>query len=307
METSSFASLLQKDIPSKPYYISGNILPKGGTMVVGGHSKIGKSFIVLNMARDLITGNSLFDCPFVHCEESKVLLVEQEIGERGLQERGSKILQKVSTKQISDNMYYISKNAKLLINEPQGIRILSEAISEIQPNVLILDPIGKLHTYNENDATEIGQLFSTFEKLKKINQSKEMAIVMTHHFKKPPMDQYAKDHDKLDPHNFRGSIRWFSDPDTIITVAKLDNNTNNPWKSWNVRMRYNLRQEESPDDMVFSINKKPLDGVDDGDGLVRYEYSINQENVRVNHNKANKVKPILTTTIKPKQVLMFQR
>lgn len=176
MAIQSFASLLDKDIATSPWYISGNILPKGGTLLFGGHSKIGKSFLALNMAKNLALGELLYGCPFIHCNKAKVLLVEQEIGERGLQNRGSKLFYKAQNG-WQDNFFYLTKESKLQLNTPQGVNVLSEAIGSIKPNVLILDPIGKMHGFNENDATEIAELFSIFERLKKII-AEEMAIVL---------------------------------------------------------------------------------------------------------------------------------
>lgn len=291
MSINSFASLLTKDIKTAPWYISGNILPKGGTLLFGGHSKTYKSFIALNMVRSLITGTNLFDCPFIECTKARVLLVEQEIGERGLQKRGSFIFYKVDPKAIEDNFFYLTKES-ILLNRPEGVGKLEKAIKEIKPNVLILDPIGKLHTYDENDATQIGALFTTFERFKKINPEQEMSIVLTHHFKKPPTGDYAKGYDGNDPHNFRGSVRWFSDPDTIGTVKLLNTPNDTVWKSFNLRLRFILRQEESPDDMVLSFNKEPIEaGIEEGDNLIRYEYSIGTNGDRKQKEKKKEKKP----------------
>lgn len=285
-KTNSFSSLLHKELEERPCYISHNILPKTGTLIYGGHSKIGKSFLMLNMARNLILGESLWGCSFVECEKCSVLLVEQEIGEHGLQERGSKIFHGIDGKDLS-NFNYITKSPNLQINTDKGFDLLTAEIAELKPNVLMLDPIGKLHTCDENSASEIGDLFNRFEKLKKINPEKQMSVVFSHHFKKPGMGQYVAD--PLDPHNFRGSIRWFSDPDTIITFAKKET-YQDAHKWWTVRTRFELRQGESPDDMMMSINENLLDGsLNDGDNRVNYMYSVDDDN-QVIRNKTKEKK-----------------
>ncbi len=292
MAVNSFTSLLDKEILTSPWYISGNILPKGGTLLFGGHSKIGKSFLALNMARNLVLGEQLYDCPFVKCEPCKVLLVEQEIGERGLQKRGSTIFYNTDLEKVKDSFSYLTKESKLLLNTKDGIAILEDAISEFEPNVLILDPIGKMHTYDENSAKDIGELFNTFEHFKKINPKQELAVVLSHHMKKPPQGDYAKDYDALDAHNYRGSVRWFSDPDTIIT-GKREQGLEKDWESWNIRLRYKLRQEESPDDMIVSFNEEPLEkDVQVGNNLIRYKYSISAEGVRKSPKKKKEKEPV---------------
>lgn len=270
----SFTSLLDKKLPTVASYISGNTLPKGGTLLFGGDSKIGKSFLALNMVNSLATGINLYNCNHITCEECKVLLVEQEIGERGLQERGVKIYANSNLEKLGRNFHYVTKVENLLLNKLEGQKILRDLVSEIKPNVLILDPIGKLHTCDENDASEIGSLFTFFDKMKTVNPETDMAVVLTHHFKKMSKDMFGRSGDKLDPHNFRGSNRWFSDPDTIITVQKLQQFVTPTHKWWTVRTRWSLRQEEEPDDMVFSINEK-------NDCQVRYQYSVDNEEEKV--------------------------
>lgn len=305
----TFSSLLAKDIPLVPSYIDGGILPKGGTLLFGGLSKIGKSFLALGMARSLACGENLYGTSFIGCEEGKVLVVEQEIGEIGLQDRTRKVFSGMKIKKVDDNLSYITKESTLLLDKQEGIDLLSEAIEDYQPNVLILDPIGKMHAYDENSAEQIGKLFNTFESFKKINPTKQLSIILTHHFKKPPQGQFAKDCDPLDPNNFRGSTRWFSDPDTVITCKILrvyDKTEERPWKYWTVRMRFNLRQDESPEDMVFSINELEMPGEKDGDGKVVYQYSINNENQKF-QSKKKKVKNESETLKYTQNILAFRK
>ena len=77
-------------------------------------------------------------------------------------------------------------------------------------------------------------------------------------YKKLDKKFVTSDQDKLDPHNFRGSNRWFSDPDTIVT-AMIKRKYSSPHKWWEIRAKFNLRQEEEPDDMLFSINEKGIE------------------------------------------------
>lgn len=276
----SFISLLDKKIPKVPCYISGNILPKNGTLLFGGNSKIGKSFLALNMARSLALGENLYHSDHIKCEECSVQLIEQEIGEDGLQVRGGKIFDNCDRDKVDRNFQYNTKLSDLILNKPLGQKILYDIVEETKPNVLILDPIGKMHTCDENSASEIGALFTFFDRLKKINPEKEMAVVLTHHFKKLNKEFVKSADDNLDPHNFRGSNRWFSDPDTIITVQKVRDheevNDYERYKWWEIRCRFNLRQDETPDDMMFSVNKEQFRDYK-GDCQVRYEYSIDDD------------------------------
>lgn len=302
-KSNSFTSLLDKKLPNVRSYISGNILPKGGTLLFGGESKIGKSFLALNMAKSLSTGTELYNSKHIQCEECKVLLIEQEIGEEGLQLRGSKIFTDVSNRnKVTDNFAYETKLDGLTLNKLEGQKKLRDLVAINKPNVLILDPIGKMHTCDENSASEIGALFTYLDTLKKINPEQNMSIVFTHHFKKLDKNWVRSDEQKLDAHNFRGSNRWFSDPDTIVTamIKRRYDNDNPRYKWWEIRTKFHLRQEEEPDDMLFSINEQ-------NDGQVRYKYSINTDDIVIGAKKTtncSSTNPIINQ--KPTQGMMFR-
>lgn len=270
VKASTFKTLKEKVFPPVSSYIEPRILPYGSTLGLYGDSKVGKSFLLLNMARALGTGENLYDIKEMPTKECKVLLVEQEVGEISLQDRVSRICHKINPQKLHDNLFYVSRIPEIQLDTNEGQHIIKELLDEVRPNVLILDPIGKLHGYEENSNSQIGDLFKTFEEFKKLNPDDNLSIVYSHHTRKPTgFIPGAPPIDALDPHKARGSSRWFSDPDTIITTERVDTQKN-PWEKWKVRMRIILRHGGGPDDFVVKVNWDQFENWNDGDLRVKY-------------------------------------
>lgn len=257
------SELLKRELHPQPHWIEGGLLPKGGTLLLGAHPKVGKSFIVNEFARALSTGSKLFGFSDFHAEQCRVLLVEYELGEYTLQKRLSGVFERENPAKYGDFLYYVSKQPALSFDAADGRTAWKEIITDVKPNVVIIDPLGKSHGWDENDNSQMGRLFKFLEQLKAHFKSQELSFVISHHFRKPPEGKFADEHDPLAMHNFRGANRFFSDPDTLITAAR-GNRLSTPWQSWEVKMRFITRHEAEPDEMVISVNR-------DNDGRVWYE------------------------------------
>ncbi len=262
----SLQSLIEADLPENPCWIYPGILPKGGTLLFGAQAKVGKSFIMLELQRALSTGTTPFGCHTLKVgDPCKTLLVEQELGKFGLQKRVKSIFVDERKDVYGKNAYYVSKIPEMQLDDRTGRELLMKLVDEVRPDVLFLDPIGRMNSYDENKSDQIQQLFTHLEYIVKQFEGSGMSLVVSHHFGKPSGDP-STSRNKLDAYNFRGSSKWFDCPDSLITGAKLKY-LDTPWKAWEVQIHFELRQDESPDDMVFSINR-------DNDMRVRYERTL---------------------------------
>ncbi len=280
VKPASLLSLIQADLPPTPCWID-PILPKGGTLLFGGGAKIGKSFILLELARALALGVSPFDCTKMQVAEPvRVLFVEQELGQYGLQKRVKTIFENEDPKVYGDKLWYASKIPELQLDSHEGRSILFDLVDEVKPNVLLLDPIGRMNSYDENKSDQIQQLFNSLETLVKIFSEQDLSVVISHHFLKPPSEDSNRD--PLDPYNFRGSSKWKDNPDSLITVQKLKF-LDKPYKAWNLRMRFDTRQDEGLPDMLMSVNR-------DKDLRVRFEKMYDDQPVTL---KQKSDKPVV--------------
>jgi hypothetical protein len=189
--------------------------------------------------------------------------VDQELGEIGLKKRVVPAFANLNPREYEENFWYVSKTPELLLNEPNGKKILWQLVEETQPEVLILDPLGQIHGFNENDNTEIGELFTILDQLKSDFSRIGLSLVIAHHFGKPLRGRDAADYDTLDPQNFRGSSRFFGNPDSIVTMERTKNLVSSH-TAWGLKARFILRHGEEIPDMNLTVNENK-------DGLVRFK------------------------------------
>jgi RecA-family ATPase len=260
IEVVKAAELIENPPQTTACWIEPQVLPKSSILLFGGPSKVGKSYIGLEFARALTTGDSPFYCSkFSVPSRAKVLLWEQEIGQVSLTKRLETVMLNHRRTEYEQYFLTMSKVPELSLSEKAGVQTLCTILEESQIEVLIIDPIGKVHTYDENDARQIGELFNRLQLIIKANITRGLSIILAHHFRKLPSGFYAKDFDVTSPDNFRGSGRWLSDPDTVITVVKTDDVYDDiPGKgkkrAWLLRSNWTLRHGEKIDDMMIKIS-----------------------------------------------------
>lgn len=243
------------------------LLPKNGKLLFGSTAKSGKSYVMLSLARALSTGEKPWECPhFEVPRPAKTLLIEAELGKYGLQKRVKPVFGDIQPpEKLDDLLWYVSKDPLISLSHPDGRLYLENMVAEIEPEVLLLDPIGKMHTYDENSNTEINRLFLHIDRLLKDFERFGMSVVISHHFGKPSRDPDDA-LDPLSPYMMRGASKWYDDPDTLGTFQRKQNLPGRT-DAWNLHCRWECRQGEAPGDMVFSVNR-------DGDWRVRYEREL---------------------------------
>ena len=250
------ADLIDRDLPPIPSYIGPAVLPLGGQAVFGGHAKVGKSVLMMEFAHALMSGDVPFCCPEMFVPAPvRVLIVEQELGEFGLRQRAVKRWNATEIQRLGrrfDNLFYVSKIPELKLDTTMGRRILRDLCDDIKPQVLILDPIGRMHSYDENNAQDMAKMFGALDELQKSQASQNMALIFSHHFGKPKDPRAGVD--PLNPYEFRGSSKFFDNPDTLITVQRCAELAR-PHEAWSLKVRFTMRHGESFDDLIFHVNE----------------------------------------------------
>jgi hypothetical protein len=279
VEPWNVVDLISRPLPKSPCWIEPSVLPKGAKMLFGGCAKVGKSMLLLEMARALATGSKPFAAPALSVPvPTKILLLEQEIGPWGLQKRAQTILAGESADMLRENFHGISQVRGFRLDALGASEQLAEWCHKVGANVLFLDPIGKLHTYDENDAGQINRLFNRLDDVLELCKDLGLSIVLSHHFIKPLRDpRFPLTDDQLfSPYNFRGSSKWYDDPDTLVTVNRLPGeyfghrSATPGHKWWMVKSKWETRQGgDVPEYMSFSINR-------DGNLRVVYEEKANE-------------------------------
>jgi KaiC/GvpD/RAD55 family RecA-like ATPase len=253
-QVQTFDHLVKSDIPPTPCWIGPPaIVPKGGLVLFGGEPKIGKTWIALEFTRALASGTALFEQDDLEGEACKVLYIDQELGPEALKDRVTCTFE--GEEKALNNIHYLTQRETVIdLSEPDSREEIYSTIDQVRPNVVVFDPMEKMHSVEENDATGMGKMFKWFDHLRHDFQDDMLTVVMVHHYRKPP--SVREGYDPLTPHNFRGTGRWFNAPDSIVTFARGHNISGVDTEAWHLEARYTLRKSPSPGDCHMTFNER---------------------------------------------------
>lgn len=259
IQSQTIIELFGHQFPSQFSYIEPTILTKGGTLLLGGHAKVGKSLVMMEVIRSLSCGKPLFGNPEFEVPKTvRCLLVEMENGPRSIKDRGLKIFEDEDPEIYGDNFHVISYEHLLQLDTSAGLKYFTDLLKDVRPNVMVLDPISFMHSQEEISADGIQRVVNAIIKLKTLDITKEseMSVVMSHHFGKKPWGAGAQGYDALSDYNFRGSSKWKDMADSLITMDRSEEMRGVGWEAWKLKMRFLCRHGSSPKDIVCHVNER---------------------------------------------------
>lgn len=196
--------------PLKEELIEG-ILRMGHKCLLSGPSKAGKSFALMELA--VCIGNGL---PWLghKCHKGKVLYVNLEVDEASCLDRFKNIMQRHGlSKEAATNIKIwnlrgrqspMDKLTPLAINRYKGKGFAA----------IIIDPIYKVITGDENNASDMGRFCGYFDRL---GQELEASPIYCHHDSKGAAMKYSNTMDRSS-----GSGVFARDPDAILSFTQLN-------------------------------------------------------------------------------------
>jgi len=177
--------------------ISSGILTRQSRLCIGGHPGIGKSIIATQIGQELSIGCKILD-KFNCKKPQRVLYIQEEIGPKSYQER----LEKVMTfYQVSDTFFHLSSTS-FTFEDASLIVKLKSFIKQEKIDIVIFDPLFKIHARRENDPTEMAQLFNAMDRI--INEL-GVSVIIVHHLRKPFMT-YKGEIISMGAMDFRGAV-----------------------------------------------------------------------------------------------------
>ncbi len=175
LEISSFKELSEKDIPQVEALVD-NFLPGKGVFLFCGSSKIGKSWMALQLGFKITTGTPLWNFDTV---KKDVLYLCLEDGERRLQERMFKM-----SKEFPDEFHYATKAALI----GKGLEEQLEQMLEEYPRVglVIIDTFAAVRSLMPASVTSnpYNVEYQTISSLHKIADERDIVILLIHHVRK---------------------------------------------------------------------------------------------------------------------------
>jgi len=208
--------LLAKKIETPPWIIP-NILPAGGCTIVAGQPKAGKSWATLDMALAIASGGEFLGHQVV--EPGRVLYLDAETPEWALQERlrhlaAGRRLDTDALKRIR-----IMPAAWLNLSEQPDFDRLFNTILRDPPDLVVIDPLVRFHTLDENSASEMSPWLQAIRSL----TSPRTAVLLVHHMNKGSADNGRRDGQNLrgtsDLHGWYDAGLFFTRKGSEITVG----------------------------------------------------------------------------------------
>lgn len=204
----SLEDLFEQKIELAPELVKG-VLRQGHKMLIAGPSKAGKSFALIQLAIAIAEGRQWFGFP---CSKGKVLYVNLELDEKSAKMRFIDIYNKVNLGH--DNVSNIDIWNLRGKTSPMD-KLAPKLIRRAQKNnyiAVIIDPIYKVLTGDENSAHEMANFTNQFDK---IATELNCAVIYCHHHSKG--SQGGKN--SIDRSS--GSGVFARDPDAILDLIEL--------------------------------------------------------------------------------------
>lgn len=200
--------VLEKLPPLAPELVEG-ILRKGHKMLISGSSKAGKSFLLMQLAIALSKGSKWLE---FGCMKSKVLYVNLEIDRASCINRFVEIYKRLGIKPEVDEYLAIWNLRGKSMPLDKLMPILIERTKSESIDVVIIDPIYKVITGDENKATDMAKFTNLFDKL---CLETSVAVIYSHHHSKGEQG-FKRAMDRAS-----GSGVFARDPDSLLDIIDL--------------------------------------------------------------------------------------
>ena len=199
----------EENRPQVPEELIGGVLRRGHKMLISGSSKAGKSFLLMELAVSIAEGKEWLGFP---CKKGRVLYINLEIDPASCIERFFKIYEAlgIPTKNIRDVSVWNLRGHAIPMDQlaPKIIR----KVRDMRLDAIIIDPIYKIITGDENNASEMGAFCNQFDK---VATETGCSVIYCHHHSKG-VQGFKKAMDRAS-----GSGVFARDPDAQLDMIEL--------------------------------------------------------------------------------------
>lgn len=271
-----------EDPPELPPELIEGVLRCGHKMLISGASKAGKSFLLMELCLAIATGGEWIG---LKCRQGKVLYVNLEIDGNSAINRFLQIAKIRGNGPECMNDIYIWNIRGMAIPLNELVPPMIRRVKDLGLSAIIIDPIYKVITGDENNASEMGYFCNQFDRI--CTEANCAAIYCHHHSKGSQGQKRAMD-------RASGSGVFARDPDAQLDMIELelsDDIKNNVAErgatAW--RIESNLREFENirPINIWYEYPIHRLDTTGELDALIPdgaapSEYAKNPRQERFN-------------------------
>lgn len=198
------------DPPTLPEELITGILRRGHKMLISGSSKAGKSFLLMELCIAIAEGRSWLGFP---CKKGRVLYVNLEIDPASAINRFLRIYEALGIPIRHSEDVVIWNLRGHVVPLDQLVPKLIRRVRDQHFDAIILDPIYKIITGDENNASEMGAFCNQFDKI--CTETGCSTIYCHHHSKGAQGAKRAMD-------RASGSGVFARDPDAQLDMIQLE-------------------------------------------------------------------------------------
>ena len=198
------------NLPELPEEMIGGVLRRGHKMLISGSSKAGKSFLLMELCAALSEGKEWLGFP---CRLSRVLYVNFEIDRASCLRRFEKIFSAMGIEPEHEGylgIWNLRGKARPL---DQMVEPLIRRIKKRNYEAVVVDPIYKVITGDENNASAMGAFCNQFDRI--CDETGASVIYCHHHSKGAQGLKRAMD-------RASGSGVFARDPDAQLDMIRLE-------------------------------------------------------------------------------------
>jgi hypothetical protein len=226
-----YHELLRREYTEPPGVVGGGVVVREGLHVKGGPPKRGKSLLCMQKVFARSTQQpwlGFATTPGVS------LIFNAEIPERDLQAR-ARIMQTPLPIPVPPDLVHFVTHRGLRLDRRDDLRVIRSIIEGLRPDYVLIDPLARFFSGDENSSRDVGRLVGTLDEL---IQAYHLAIELVHHTAKPQADDQRAGGLRL-----RGSSALFAAVDSALV---LDRSSDGLFK-----LSFELRHGREPEPMLL--------------------------------------------------------
>jgi hypothetical protein len=217
----------------------GNLIDRGGAVLISGPQKIGKSLFGSQLALSLAAGTPFLGMA-TGTERYRTLILQAEVSPKRMKERFAKQVGELSALALSrvENACVFSS---IRLDSNEGRDTVRSWVEQHKPDLLIVDPLANFHIGNENEAQDMRRVTAALDEVREMG----VAVVLVHHHGKSSVERSNVGHKS------RGSS---------VLPGWYDSHFSLEWAEFGktVRLRFELRHDETPEDKILRLNRDTL-------------------------------------------------
>lgn len=240
------SKISSQEIPEIKFILK-PFLPEGGKMIISGRAGSFKTFFSLQLSLRVALGKTFLLT--YQTEKAKVLYVEGETPLSSMAER----LKRIAGDSLEEGQFFFWPAHGLNLDKDIDLKTLKERIAETQAKLVVLDPISRFWTGEENSNQAVNAFLS---RLNTLIDDFGVSLILVHHHGKP---------DRENPNRIkesRGASAWMDWTDAEIGLIKRQKYNQTLLEANFLKVRHSFGPE--PLTLQFDSTKFDFMALDEG-------------------------------------------